>query len=91
MGSFLEEIDLVHQIDYLLNGDTRLIQNKIIAHRKYKWQAYEYFMSEVSSVKGMWKRIWGYDFVWDGLFVEVNYKQCLYKCGLKEKWKKIHI
>lgn len=42
-------------------------------------------LSKVSSAKGIWKRIWGYDFVCDGLFVEVNYKQCLYKCGLKEK------
>lgn len=39
----------------------------------------------LAALWGLWKRLWGYGFVWDGLFMEVNYKQYLYKCGLQEK------
>lgn len=85
MESFLEEIDLIHQVSYLLNGETRLTQNKIIAHRKYKWEAYEYFTSEVSCAKGIVEENMGLWFCLGWLQMEVNYKQCLYKYDLKEK------
>lgn len=29
--------------------------------------------------------------MWNGFNVEMNYKECLYKCGLKEKREEFHI